>query len=321
MRSNTDYDMNGHQLKNAVLDRQPSGQAPAYKGQVAFDDSTGQLRYSPDGVTWVYYTQGNNNYSVGAPVVRIRTGSTGWTTCSDGFVLPSGSRNYLGLKASNVPLDFFKDQKLDAGIDLYIHRGHRHDNAASWNDQHRFTHPVSVANAISEDDERIANGIIPRRSMYRGSADQHVLNGPLAGNRQTFWNLYGASEGAWIAKDVNIAGHLRVGLVNVYEAFNVPSSVNFNSKALGPAASGRYGVQTKQTKNFYTTFGTKGFALYIAFAYSWRDMSHPDPRARICGPMSNVYRVSAYPWPVYEDWGTGKAAARDGFSFEIKPVK
>lgn len=321
MRSNVDFNMRGNQLKNAVLDRQPSGQAPTYKGQIAFDDSTGQLRYSPDGVTWVYHAQANSNYSVGAPVVRIRTGSTGWKTCVDGFILPSGSRNYLGLKASNVPLDFFKDQKLDAGIDLYIHRGHNHDNAVSQYDQDRFTHPVSITGGKTEDDHRLNNGIIPARSMYRGAFDNAVQSGPLGGERQTFWNLYGASESDWIEKDVNLTGHLRVGKLQVFESFGIPSSINSTAKALGPAASGRYGVQTKQTKNFYTTFGTKGFALYIAFAYSWRDMSHPDPRARICGPMSRVLRVSAYPYPVYEDWATGKAAARDGFSFEVKVAR
>lgn len=320
MRSNTHFDLNGNQLKNAGLERQPSGQAPTFAGQIAFDDGAGQMRYSPDGVNWTYGATAAKNYSVGAPVVRIRTGSTGYQTCVDGFVLPAGSRNHLGLKAANVPLEFFKDQKLDAGIDLYIHRGHNHDNVISQNDQDRFTHPISVSNGKTEDDDRLNAGLIPARSMYRGAFDNAVQNGPLAGERRTFWPLYGNVESGWVAKDVNLAGHMRVGLVAVYEKYNVPSSINPTAKALGPAASGHYGVQTKQTKHFYRTQGVKGFALYVAFAYSWRDLNHPDPRARICGPMSRVYRVSAYPWPVYEDWGTGLAAARDGFSFEVKPA-
>lgn len=319
MRSNVDYDFKGNQLRQAVLERQPTATPPQFRGQIAFDDTTGKMRYSPDGVNWAYGAE--KNFSVGAPVTRIRTGSTGWSMCGDGFTLPSGSRNHLGLKAANVPSEFFTDKSLNAGIDLYIYRGQVHDNSQSQNDQDRFTHPVSVRGSMSEDEERVSNGIIPSRSMHRGSAENFVKFGPLAGERQTFWPLYGANEGSWIAKDVNLTGHLRVGQIEVFEKSGAPSSINAYGKGLGPLASGRYAITTKQTKHLYRTIGVKGFALYVAFAYSWRDFSHPDKRARVCGPMSRILRVSAYPYPVYEDWATGKAAARDGFSFEVKAAR
>lgn len=318
-KMNTNVDFDGRELKSPVIHKQHTADAPQYVGQLSFDSQANMMRYSPDGAAWTYLAaNGAGAAYVGAPAVEISGRSSGWTTGADGYALGTG-RGSGKLYARDVPAAFFTDKLLDAGIDLMVFRQKAHNNGRMGQAQfkrHTWTHPVSVVGGVSEDQERVNNGIIPKLSMYRGAISNNG-NGPVH-DRRTFWPLFGRQDGDEIEKDVNFAAFFRKCQVEVFEKPNVPSSVQFNGAAVGPAGTNRTALGHLNPRKLYNVWGAGGLAMYFGFAYSWRDLSHPDKRARIVGPISQIIRVSCYPWPVQIDSNTGILRAVDAKSLAVK---
>ena len=305
----------GMQAMFMGLHRQPTAQAPIVRGEIALDDATGALRYSPDGATWVYPAGGDNGISVGAPHVEISGFGSDYTISQDGTAM-GVMRGRAMLFVRDVPDAFYNDPKLDAGIDLYMRRPKNHDAGRlgqSQRKRHRWTHPVSVVGGQTEDMIRIANGVIPRPSKYRGA-----MSPSLPGDRQTFWPLLGHTDGDEVCKDVNFAMFFNKTHVEVYEAPFTPSSVQFSNTSFGPAGTNRSLLNKINGPWFYRTHGTEGCCAEFAFAYSWRDLNSVDPRARIIGPMSRAIFVSAYPWPVVFDYATGKRKAQGSKGLAVR---
>lgn len=289
----TNLDMQGNQLMQAVLEhRAPS--APFVEGRVSYDPAA-QMGFLETAGGYTYFPMSNaaGAYVVGAPDVRLVTNNNNAQfrdQQGNFFVLPPV--NTVSIRAQNLPKDFFTDPKLDAAIDLFVYRNKRHAGASRQLHGAGFRHPVSYANGQTEDDIRIANGIIPAKSMLRGGRPHGGF-----GDRHTNWPLlnYANTQEVVFFKNFEPEAFFqdsKLETINADPAIYPGGNVGLRVKAL--AASGR---TTRLNYRYqYGSVQNSARTLYFSFAYSWIDKNAPDPRQRIVGPMSPIFQAKSEHW-------------------------
>ena len=286
-------DLQGNQLVQAVLEhRAPS--APFVEGRVSYDPAA-QMGFLETASGYSYFPLANTAgaYVVGAPDVRLVTNANNIQfRDQQGNMFAQPPINTVSIRAQNLPKDFFVDPKLDAAIDLFVYRNKRHAGASRRLHGAGFRHPVSYATGQTEDDIRIANGIIPAKSMLRGGRPHDGF-----GVRHTNWPLLNYTNAQEVVSFKNFEPEAffqdsKLETLAADPAIYPSGTIGITVKAL--AGSGR---TTRLSYRYqYGSVQNSARTLYFAFAYSWIDKSAPDPRQRIIGPMSQIFQAKSERW-------------------------